>query len=409
MFYGEQSVEQMLQAYTPGHLALPQGSTADYPSVGHRGIMIDLGRHFWPLADLESEIREMSWDKINYAHLHFTDDTAFRLQSANYPHLAPAGASYSPTDIANLVAYAAKYHVTIVPEIDLPGHSNAILSDSTDPVVPGSTNGAKLSSLAWPSSCTSTANPMWGLDVTNQNTLTFATNIINEFAGEFTNSPVFHTGGDEYPGLTAQQACPELTGLYGSSPENGYANFTNKLDGIVQAARPNEQMEIWDWWETVGGYTTTPNADIVIDDWNTHDGSNFGGYPGVVSSDQNWYITPGTFFYTNGWLTMPDDATLYASFTPTTATNVQGYEASLWGDGEHNATDAFFDSYLHRPRQGPGRPPLGRSPDVVHDARKQRRRDRRRARRHALLPGRREAAHRHPVWNHRVLEQQRQH
>ncbi|MER6298941.1 family 20 glycosylhydrolase [Kitasatospora sp. NPDC001539] len=331
VFHGEQTIEQIL-ALSPDHRSLPLGTAVDWPTVAQRGVMIDVGRHFWSVADLKAEIRQMSWYKLNDFHVHFTDNDGFRLQSTTYPNLADPGASYSHADIADLVSYAAEYHVTLLPEIDLPAHSAPILA--AEP------------SLAW--QCPSMASPgsqnNQTLDITNPAALTYVTNLLKELVPLFPNSPTFHTGGDEYPDDTAQQSCPELVRYAADnhypSTDAVFVGFTNQLDTVVRGL--GKRMEVWNWWDALNSSTAGPNKDVLIDDW-TADPTELlqQGYE-VVLSSQNWYITPGLGLY-------PDDAALYSSWTPSTAAGVHGYEVSLWGDYRQTMTDAAFDSYLHRP------------------------------------------------------------
>jgi hexosaminidase len=117
---------------------VPGVHIVDYPRYPHRGAMLDVARHFFGVADVEKFIDEISLYKINYLHLHLTDDQGWRLYIDSWPRLATYGGSreigggvggyYTKSDFAAIVGYAAAHGVTIVPEIDMPSHMNAALA-----------------------------------------------------------------------------------------------------------------------------------------------------------------------------------------------------------------------------------------------------------------------------------------
>jgi len=117
--------------------AIPAVEIADAPRYPWRGLMVDVARHFLPVHDLEVVVDLISGYKMNVLHLHLTDDQGWRLDIPSHPELVARssdsavdgdhGGSYSASDWAELVAYAAARGVTVVPEIDVPGHTNAAL------------------------------------------------------------------------------------------------------------------------------------------------------------------------------------------------------------------------------------------------------------------------------------------
>ena len=96
----------------------------DWPAYRWRGIHLDVSRHFCPVPAVEQVIDLAAHYKLNVFHWHLTDDQAWRLQIRTYPRLA-APASYSPQDVARVLAFARKRFVTVVPEIEVPGHNRA--------------------------------------------------------------------------------------------------------------------------------------------------------------------------------------------------------------------------------------------------------------------------------------------
>lgn len=144
LVYGAMTLLQLLG--TGESARLPAVSIADTPRFRWRGVMIDVVRHFQPIEFLQQMVDRMVEVKLNTMHLHLTDDQGWRFPLSRYPQLtevggwrtaAPAGGampaervggSYTKAELKALVAYAAKRGVTIVPEIDLPGHAQALVA-----------------------------------------------------------------------------------------------------------------------------------------------------------------------------------------------------------------------------------------------------------------------------------------
>src|SRR5205807_5721564 len=118
------------------------GSISDHPRYTYRGAMLDVSRHFFPVSVVERYIDELSLYKINYLHLHLSDDQGWRIAINGWPNLTAVGGStevgggaggyYTQADYTAIVAYAQSKYVTIVPEIDGPGHTNAALASYAD-------------------------------------------------------------------------------------------------------------------------------------------------------------------------------------------------------------------------------------------------------------------------------------
>lgn len=158
IFYGLQSLGQMMElaAAKTGKqemIRLPAVSVVDYPRFGWRGLMLDVSRHFFPKKFILGYLDQMATYKFNVFHWHLTDDPGWRMEIKRYPELTTVGAwsvprtgmfysmpapqpgekatyggYYSQDDIREIVAYAASRQITVVPEIDIPGHSRAFLA-----------------------------------------------------------------------------------------------------------------------------------------------------------------------------------------------------------------------------------------------------------------------------------------
>jgi hypothetical protein len=329
-FYGEQALEQML-ALDPSHAMVPRGSARDWPQYAHRGFMIDMGRHYYSPAYVEREIREAAWHRLDAVHLHLTEYNAFRLESSTYPGLATAQ-SYSHADLAALATTARRYHVTVVPEIDVPAHATAIAD--YDPTLkfdcPALSDG-------------------FTLDITKPHTMQFLVGLLKEFVPLFPDSPLFHLGGDEYPSLAQQQACPELVSYaqaHGfASTEDVFVDFLNTLAAQVRAL--GKRAEIWNWWDVVGGATIMPDKDIIIDAWTGSPAAYLAaGYDTVSSPSNLLYVTP---LAPPGGSLQPNDQFLYQSWVPPSDPHLLGFEVSRWSDNAFTQPDSYFDWFANRP------------------------------------------------------------
>lgn len=138
-FYGVQTLKQLLPAKLEGASAeLPAAEITDRPRFAYRGVMLDVARHFFGTADVKRVIDLMAAYKLNRLHLHLTDDQGWRIEIESWPALTTIGSQtevgggeggyYTQADYREIVAYTAARYVEIVPEIDMPGHTNAALA-----------------------------------------------------------------------------------------------------------------------------------------------------------------------------------------------------------------------------------------------------------------------------------------
>ncbi|GLU89226.1 family 20 glycosylhydrolase [Agromyces sp. NBRC 114283] len=194
------SGEAAQAARTPeGGWTAPAVRIDDAPRFAYRGAMLDVARHFLPVGDVERYVDQLAMLKLNVLHLHLTDDQGWRLQIDAWPELTGIGAStstggdgggfYTKDDFRRLVAYAAERHVTIVPEVDLPGHTNAALSAypelNCDGVAPAPYEGVE---VGFSSLCAAPERA----EATDR----FLADVTRELA-ELTPGPWIHLGGDE--------------------------------------------------------------------------------------------------------------------------------------------------------------------------------------------------------------------
>lgn len=343
-FYGEQVVEQLLKT-SPTRDSLPVGTDSDAPAQHERGLMLDTARKYWSVASIEQLIRRLAWMRMNTLHWHITDSEFFRLDLPGYQGLA-APRSYTPADVRAVQDYAARYHVAILPELDIPGHATSMTAYNPN--------------LRWDCASMNSIihsnrpDPGFTVDITKPANVAWLDGLVKEVSGLF-DSRVIHLGGDETPDATLQSQCPELmtyAAAHGyTDPEDVFLAYENHLDDVVKGL--GKTMEMWGWWPQVTDTNTViPNKDIRIQAW-LGDESYFidRGYDTVVSNEHSrLYVVPKYAPGTANGNYIPDDKTLYAGYS-TPADHVLGMEMAEWGDVAYNMPDAYPLSYLYRPLQ----------------------------------------------------------
>lgn len=183
---GLATLRQLIDTDAEG-FALPKLSIQDAPRFAWRGLLLDVARHFVSIPTLKRQIDAMERVKLNVLHLHLSDNEAFRIESLRFPRLTQVSSSaghYTQDEVRDLVAYAAARGVRIVPEIDMPGHTGAILlaypEYSAGPVNPADRIG--LRGLA--------------MDPSKPATYAFIKELLTEMSALFPDA-YFHAGGDE--------------------------------------------------------------------------------------------------------------------------------------------------------------------------------------------------------------------
>jgi hexosaminidase len=236
LFYAVQTFRQLLPESSeydalmfrkPPVVTVPAVHIVDAPRYGWRGAMLDVARHFFSVDEVKRYIDLITLYKINRLHLHLSDDQGWRIEIKSWPELARHGGAsevgggpggyYTQDQYKELVGYAANHFVTVVPEIDMPGHTNALLSSYADL----NCNGTA------PAQYTGTEVGFSALCVDLDVTYKFIDDIVREIAA-LTPGPYFHAGGDEVKTLTPEQ----------------YKRFVERVQTIVQSN--GKQMVGWD-------------------------------------------------------------------------------------------------------------------------------------------------------------------
>jgi hexosaminidase len=298
VFYGTRTLLQMFQA---GRV-VPGGTARDWPAYPDRGLMLDTAAKFFPLPWLENEIRYMAYFKLNMLHLHLGDAQAFRLQSTEHPELTSAQ-HYSTADIKALVAFAARYHVQIVPEIDMPGHMDEILTKYP---------GLALQNAISPGS-------RLVADLANPAAYALMRQIIEEYLPLFPGK-YWDAGTDEYlsdysnqPGLLAYARAH-----YGPDAvaQDAYYGFVNWVDALVRAH--GKILRIWNDSVDSDG-TVHVNKDVIVEYWQ-HKGAQLDARQladaGYQVFNASW--TPTYYVLSTGDSgAKPNAAAIYNSWNPT--------------------------------------------------------------------------------------------
>ncbi|ROQ37489.1 hexosaminidase [Frondihabitans sp. PhB188] len=270
VFHGIQTLLQLLPAesYRRARVegvawTLPAVTIVDAPKFGWRGAMLDVARHFMPKHDVLRFIDLMAMHKLSVLHWHLTEDQGWRIEIDKYPRLTevaswrknsqvgagpdatfdnrPHGGFYTKADIREVVAYASARHIQVVPEIDVPGHSQAAI--------------AAYPELGLDPSKQLDVYPAWGIihDVLNmeQSTVDFYKDVFDEILDLFP-SPIIGVGGDECPrdAWKADARTQEIMRERGFTDEAELQTwFIGELDAHITA----KGRRIYGWDEILEG------------------------------------------------------------------------------------------------------------------------------------------------------------
>ncbi len=232
-FRGIQTLRQLIPEESNDTLAeqriwpIASGKIIDNPNFGFRGAMLDVARHFFSVEDVKKYIDLLAYYKINVLHLHLTDDQGWRIEIKSWPKLTEVGGStevggeaggfYTQEDYKEIIAYAAKHYMTVIPEVDMPGHTNA--ASVSYPFLNGNGKTPKLYE--------GTQVGFSTFDTRKDTVYAFIDDVVREIS-EITPGPYFHIGGDE----------SHVT------KKNDYIYFVEKVEKIVQ--KHGKKMIGWD-------------------------------------------------------------------------------------------------------------------------------------------------------------------
>jgi len=357
IFYGMQTLRQLLpfQIERPylSNVAwtVPCVEIEDAPRFAYRGLMLDVCRHFMPKEFVFKFIDMLAYHKMNTFHWHLTDDQGWRIEIKQYPKLTQIGAFrnrtlegrnappekrkwdntryggfYTQDDIKEVVAYAQKRFVTVIPEIEMPGHAKAALASYPE-----------LSCTGGPFE----VEGLWGIfnDIycPKDETFTFLENVLSEVIDLFP-SQYIHIGGDEAPKLRWQNCahCQDLIKKEGLKDEHELQSyFVKRIEKFVES----KGKRIIGWDEILEG-GLAPNATVMS--WR----GETGGIE-AAKQDHDVIMTPNTYVYLDYYQADPKTQPLAignfvplwktygynpvpASLTPAEAKHILGIQGNIW-------------------------------------------------------------------------------
>ena len=248
VFYGVQTLRKSIPVdKSLTEVMLPGVVLKDAPRFGYRGVMLDCARHYFPVKFVKQFIDLIAMHNMNVFHWHLTDDQGWRIEVKKYPDLAkigsvrektvlghnsdvfddtPYGGYYTQEEAREIVKYAADRFITVIPEIDMPGHMIAALAAYPDM---GCTGGPYK------------VSPIWGImpDVLclgNEKTYQFCEDVLSEMMDIFP-SEYIHLGGDETPNVRWKE-CPKCKALMAKenlTPGKLQGYFTNRIEKFVNS------------------------------------------------------------------------------------------------------------------------------------------------------------------------------
>jgi len=369
LYNGVQTIRQLLPAWItssslqPGPWTMPVVQITDYPRYSYRGLMLDIARHYEPPSAVEQLINQAAADKINTLHLHLSDDQGFRIVINGFPNLTTIGGEgsvgtggrtmdpggyWTQADYQAVVADAAAHFMTVIPEVDSPGHNNAIImseyNDTANPLLSGNPQDIN---------CSANNPPVWDYtqDVgysamcpASTNTTAIMTAIIDQLTA-MSPGLYYDVGGDEVPTTLLSQS--------------QYASFINSEAGIIQG-----QGKTVMGWADIAGAGTNLAGPSVAEYWNPASGSHSGTVTATeaVQKGMKIVMAPANHAYLDQryqknvpaplgqtWACKSGcDVDQFYNWDPgsyvtgVTDANVIGVEGAMWGETVVNMSDVDY-------------------------------------------------------------------
>ena len=325
LFHGIQTIRQILppqiemNAVQKGSWKLSTGTIRDFPSYGYRGSMLDVARHFFGVDDVKNLLDQMAYYKMNVLHLHLSDDQGWRIEIKSWPNLTAHGGKtevgggeggyYTQEQYSDLVKYAQDRYINIIPEIDMPGHTNAALASYAE-----LNENGKATELY-----TGTDVGFSTLATKKEVTYKFIDDVVRELAA-LTPGEYLHIGGDESHATKIEDYIP----------------FMNRVQDIVSAHGKKVLA-----WDEIALATLKPNT--VVQYWAKAENAIKGVAQGakvLMAPAQNAYLDmqyDSTSTYGLHWAAYIevdkgynwDPATLVPEIKKE---NIVGIEAPLWSE-----------------------------------------------------------------------------
>lgn len=343
LFYGVQSVMQLLPDKKEDKIMVQNGEINDYPRFKYRGLHLDVSRHMYPVSFIKKYIDLMAQSKLNNFHWHLTDDQGWRIEIKKYPKLTSIGGSrngtiighhpgvgtddqvykgyYTQDEIKDVVAYAAARYINVIPEIEMPGHASAAIAaypqlscfpdrdTFIDPTTPwaGTRKGKQVQQ---------TFGVFKDVFAPTEYTFKFLEDVLDEVITLFP-SKYIHVGGDECPKDYWKESsfCQELIRKNNLKDEHGLQSyFIQRIEKYLNT----KGRSIIGWDEILEG-GLAPNATVMS--WRGVEG-------GIASAQQKHDVimTPATngLYFDHQQSDSPDEPLSIGGLAP--YTKVYNYE-----------------------------------------------------------------------------------
>lgn len=305
LFYGMQTLLQLMQPAGTGSYSVPSVEIEDTPRFAYRGLMLDVSRHFSTKEFIKKQIDALAYYKINRLHLHLTDAAGWRLEIKKYPLLTDfaawrtdptwkkwwnggrkylrydepgaSGGYYTQDDIREILEYARQHYITVIPEIEMPSHSEEVLA-------------------AYPQlSCSGEPYKNSDFCVGNEETFTFLENVLTEVM-ELFPSEYIHVGGDE-AGKSAWKTCPKCQKRMKDEHLANVDELQSYLIHRIEKFLNNHGRRLLGWDEILQG-GIAPNATVMS--WRGEEGG-----IAAVTSGHHAIMTPGAYCYLDSYQDAP--------------------------------------------------------------------------------------------------------
>ena len=305
LFYGMQTLLQLMQPAGTGSYSVASVEIEDTPRFVYRGLMLDVSRHFSTKEFIKKQIDALAYYKINRLHLHLTDAAGWRLEIKKYPLLTDfaawrtdptwkkwwnggrkylrydepgaSGGYYTQNDIREILEYARQHYITVIPEIEMPSHSEEVLA-------------------AYPQlSCSGEPYKNSDFCVGNEETFTFLENVLTEVI-ELFPSEYIHVGGDE-AGKSAWKTCPKCQKRMKDEHLANVDELQSYLIHRIEKFLNNHGRRLLGWDEILQG-GIAPNATVMS--WRGEEGG-----IAAVTSGHHAIMTPGAYCYLDSYQDAP--------------------------------------------------------------------------------------------------------
>ncbi|OAZ05106.1 beta-N-acetylhexosaminidase [Flavobacterium succinicans] len=346
-FYGMQTLIQLLPVEKSKSLVIASVTIKDQPRFAYRGAMLDVGRHFFSVAFVKKYIDYLAYHKMNYFHWHLTEDQGWRIEIKKYPRLTeigskrngtiigsypgkgndntPEGGFYTQNQIKEIVKYASDRFITVIPEIEMPGHSSAAIAAYPElscfpeekTFIPEQMISAK-SKQELTNGKNKIVQETWGVhpDVfaPTEQTFKFLEEVLDEVMALFP-SKYIHVGGDECPKDAWKRSafCQQIIKDKKLKDEHGLQSyFIQRMENYI-----NKKGRTLIGWDEILEGGLAPNA--IVMSWRGEEG-------GIAAAKENHQVimTPGSHVYLDHSQTKNEKEVTIGGYLP--LEKVYGYE-----------------------------------------------------------------------------------